>query len=337
MSISLKNQAFYLKTLLFLALSNFIAVNPVEAFSITFDNSGFEGTGSGGFTSWNTTGDTSVQSTFQTISPTAGSYQALITNSCPATAETLCQGSTSSDGRNDDDPRSVGAFNYSGNDQISADVKNPALQNFFGLSANDFSIAREGGSLSGFRTAKEGSGIYQDITIEISQSDVDSGMNAFQLSFNYAYLTNDGQSTLFGDQDFAFFTLGLYDSGTDTYTPTLNSGDAIEVLADSGDTLSSPTSDSFIYQDTNSYVPGNEYNYSITGLDAGTYTYRLGYGVVDVDNTGRSSALLLDNLQISQDVPFEFSPGLGLGIVFTLILADRVRRKTISLTCKNTQ
>ncbi|MDJ0745058.1 MAG: hypothetical protein QNJ32_17090 [Xenococcaceae cyanobacterium MO_167.B27] len=64
---------------------------------------------------------------------------------------------------------------------------------------------------------------------------------------------------------------------------------------------------------------------------------RLGYGVVDVDNTGRSSALLLDNLQITQDVPFEFSPGLGLGIVFTLIVADRVRRKTISLTRKNTQ
>ena len=302
---------------------------------MTFENTGFEGSGSGSFTGWDTTGDTTIQSTFQGTSPTAGSYQALITNGCPDTVETLCKNSTTNNPRNDDPSRGDGIFNFSGNDQISADTGTPDLQSFFGLGANDLSIARENSLISGLRTPKEGSGIKQDIQIVISAADVSSGMNAFTLSFNYAYVTNDGNNTVpgLGDQDFAFFTLGLYNSGTDTYTPTLNSGDPIEVLADSGSTLTDPSSDNFVYQDPTYHTTSNQFSYTVSGLAAGTYEYRLGYGVVDVDNTGRTSGLMLDNFQIVQDVPFDFSPGLGLVLVFILIVADRIRvsRKTKSL------
>lgn len=318
MAIYLKNQAFCLKTVLLIAISNFMAVSPANAFSVTFENAGFEGTGTGGFDGWSTTGDTSIQSTFQSISPTAGSYQALITNACPETAGTLCQTSTSGEARKDDFG-DAGTFNYSSNDQISADTGTPDLQNFFGLGANDLSIARENGSISGLRTAKEGSGIQQDITITITQADVDSGMNAFTLSFNYAFLSNDGTDSLFGDQDFAF--LSLYD--------TAGSPDDIIVLADSDQTLSDPTNSNFVYQDTEYHTVNNQFSYTVSGLAADTYTYSLGFGVVDVDNIDRSSALMLDNLQIAQDVPFKFSPGLGLVLVFIGILADRARRNCL--------
>ena len=317
MSIFLKNQAFCLNSVLLLALSNLFIVNPADAFSVTFENAGFEGSGTGGFDGWNTTGDTSIQSTFQSISPTAGSYQALITNACPETAGTLCQTSTTGEARNDDSFGSAGTFNYSSNDQISADAGTPDLQNFFGLGDNGLSIARENGSISGFRTAKEGSGIKQDITIAITQADVDSGMNAFKLSFNFAFLTNDGTNTLFGDQDFAF--LSLYD--------TAGSPNNIIVLADSDQTLSDPTNSNFVYDDTTYHTANNQFSYSVSGLAAGTYTYSLGFGVVDVDNIDRSSALMLDNFQISQDVPFKFSPGLGLLIAGGMIGCDLFRRR----------
>lgn len=339
MSISLKNKSFYLKTIVFLALSNFIAVNPADAFSVTFDNTGFEGSGSGSFDGWNTIGDASVQSTFQTISPTAGSHQGLITTGCSDTAGGLCTDSKTNGARNDDDFGSAGTFNYSDNNQVNASFGDPAnngtdeeafkLQEFFGLDDNGLSVARENGGVTGFRTAKEGSGIQQDVTIVISEADVANGMNAFNLSFNYAFLTNDETNTLFGDQDFAF--LSLYEK-----SPTSSPNDII-VLADSDRTLSDPGSGNFVYQDTEFHTANNQFSYSVSGLAAGTYTYSVGFGVVDVDNVGRTSGLMLDNLQITQDVPFDFSPGLGLGLMFTLIVADRIRvsRKAKSLRDSN--
>jgi hypothetical protein len=39
----------------------------------------------------------------------------------------------------------------------------------------------------------------------------------------------------------------------------------------------------------------------------------------------RSSALLVDNLTVEK-IPFEFSPGLGLGIVAVMFGCDRLRR-----------
>ena len=320
MFISLKNKACYVKSILFLALSNFIAVNPAQAFSVTFDNTGFEDTGSGGFTGWTTTGDASIQSTFQTISPIAGSYQALITNGCPGTAQTgVCFDSNNpSLARNDDHPTTAGEFNYSGNDQISASVQKPDLQTFFGLSGNDLSIARENGISSGNRTPKEGSGIKQDITIVISNEDVANGTNGFKLNFNWGFLTNDANNATAGDQDFAFFS--FYDTAS-------SPGDII-VLADSDNsTLPTPTADDFAYDNLNNYVANNQYTYSVGGLSAGTYNYSLGFGVVDVDNVDRSSGLLLDNFAITQDVPCEFSPTAGIALVLGLFGCDRLRRR----------
>lgn len=326
MFISPKNKSFYLKTIVFLLLSNFIGVNPVHAFSVTFDNTGFEGSGTGSFDGWNTTGDASIRSTFQSISPTAGSYQGLITNGCSGSAGGLCTDSGTNGARNDDKFGSAGTFNYSDNNQINGSFSDPAndgtdqeafkLQEFFGLGDNGLSVARQGGIASGFRTAKEGSGIQQDITIVISEADVANKMNAFTLSFNYAYLTNDGTNALFGDQDFAF--LSLYDKA--------GSPEDIIVLADSDQTLTDPTSNNFVYKDTDFHTANNQFSYTVSGLAAGSYTYSLGFGVVDVDNVNRTSGLMLDNLQITQDVPFEFSPGLGLGLMFTLIVADLARR-----------
>ncbi len=327
MSISLKNQAFYLKTILALAISNFIAVNPVQAFNVTLTNTGFEDSGdgmnTGGFTGWTTTGDASINSSFQGITPTADNYQALITNSCPTTAETLC--SSSGSPVIDDDPRAAGAFNYSGNDQTNAssqDIEKPTLQefelqSFFGLDNNGLSVPRENGTVTGFRTPKEGSGIKQDITIEISSDDVTKGTNGFTVSFNWAYFTNDGKNDMFGDQDFAFLSL---------YEPAVTSPDELIVLADSDATLTSPTSDNFVYQDTTYYTANNQFNYSVTGLPAGTYTYTLGFGVVDVDGPDRSSALLLDNLVVQQ-VPFEFSPSLGLILMAGFFGINYFRRR----------
>ncbi len=329
--MSFKNKSFCLKTIFLVAIGNFIAVNPVQAFSVTFGNTGFEGTGTGGFDSWNTIGDTSIQSTFQGISPTQNDYQALITNSCSASAGDLCTDSQTNGARNDDNPRATGTFNYSGNNQINASFSDPAnagtnqeafkLQDFFGLDENGLSVAREGGMISGFRTAKEGSGIQQDIQITITQADVDSGMNAFTLSFNYAYLSNDGTNTLFGDQDFAF--LSLYEK-----SPT-SSPNNIIVLADSDQTLTAPTTDNFVHQNTDFHTASNQFSYTVSGLAANTYTYSLGFGVVDVDNVDRTSALMLDNLQITQDIPFDFSPSIGLLIAGGMITGDLLRRRLI--------
>lgn len=326
MFIYFKNKSYCLKSVFFLAVINLIAVNPASAFNVTFTDTGFEDSGDGTFTGWLTTGDATIQSTFQGISPTNGAYQALITNGCPTTAESLCNSSTTGDGRNDDIPRSIGTFNYSGNDQVNAsfgeakgDTTNREafkLQEFFGLDDNGLSVAREGGINSGVRTPKEGSGIKQNIQITITQADVDNGLNAFNLSFNYAFLSNDGTNSLLGNQDFAF--LSLYD--------TASSPDDIIVLADSDDTLTSVSSDNFVNQDTTFHTTSNQFSYSVSGLAAGTYNYSLGFGVVDVDNVDRTSALLLDNLQITQDVPFKFSPGLGLSLAFCLIICDRIAR-----------
>ena len=323
MFISLKNKAFYLKTILFIILSNVIAVNPAQAFSVTFDNTGFEDSGdgndTGGFTGWTTTGDTSIQSSFQTISPISGSYQALITNGCPGTAQTgeCFDSNNPSVARNDDNPTTAGEFNYSGNDQISASVQKPDLQTFFGLSGNDLSIARENGISSGNRTPKEGSGIKQDITIVISNEDVANGTNGFKLNFNWGFLTNDANNVTAGDQDFAFFS--FYDTAS-------SPGDII-VLADSDNSnLPTPTADDFAYDNLNYYVANNQYDYSVSGLSAGTYTYNLGLGVVDVDNVDRSSALLVDNFNVQQ-VPFEFSPTAGIALMLGLFGCDRLRRR----------
>jgi len=63
--------------------------------------------------------------------------------------------------------------------------------------------------------------------------------------------------------------------------------------------------------DTTYYNTNSVYTESVTGLEEGTYSYRVGFGVVDVDSYDRTSALLVDNFSVEQ-VPFDFSPTLGL-------------------------
>jgi hypothetical protein len=171
-----------------------------------------------------------------------------------------------------------------------------------------------------FRTSKEGSGIYQNFTVTVTQADVDSGKNQLRLKFNWSYLTNDSTNSILGDQDFAFFT--LYDTASNTDSRTIN------VLDDSSGNISYPLDSGITnFQDTNTtrYSAGNQEIYDSSSLAAGTYNYRVGFGVVDVDGSDLSSALLVDNFNV-EEVPFEFSPGLGLGIVAVIFGCDRLRR-----------
>ncbi len=62
------------------------------------------------------------------------------------------------------------------------------------------------------------------------------------------------------------------------------------------------------------------------GLTAGTYNYRVAYGVVDVDSVDRSSALLIDDFTVQQ-VPFKFSPTAGIALVLGLFGCDQLRRR----------
>ena len=297
-----------------LTLSNLVFTNAANAFSVTFDdgsgnttnladfNTGFESQ----YTGWSTNGDTTVPSTFQNISTQSGIGQALITNSCGIGSQ--CQ---DKDGgiRNDDSHvnNTAGTFNYSGNDQINASVEADInLQSFLKISDNGLSIPAKlnGVEIPGvFRTPKEGSAILSD------KFTVDEG---FKFSFDWNYLTNDGASAL-GNQDFSFVTI----------TGTTSGGAPVEQvipLGDSSGSIPSTTSNNF------AEVTGYE-TYSATALEAGTY--RVGFGVVDTDNVDRSSALLVDDFNI-EEVPFEFSPALGLIFVSSIFSLNYLRRKVNS-------
>ncbi len=264
----------------FVTLSSLLAIDSASAFSVTFDNAGFEDQ----YNSWTTTGDTTVQSTFQGISPTAGTSQALITNACHD-----CIDDTNGNLlRNDDSGTTVSTFNYSDINPVSSTVDTPSLQNALKLDADALNIFVEDDTTvySNFsRTPKEGSGILSD-TFSVTG-------NSFTLSFNWNYLTNDGASS-------------------DTYSQ-------IDVLADSTGTIPPDVTNS-----TFDTVSG--YNTYTSGLlPAGDY--RIGYGVVDVDGVDRSSALLVDNLYITEEIPFEFSPTLGLLIVGGMVAGDRILKR----------
>lgn len=287
-----------------LTLSSLLTIDSAFAFSVTFNNAGFENQYDG----WTTTGDATVQPIFQNINPTAGSSQALITNACH-----YCVDGDSL--RNDDSGTKVSTFNYSNTNPVSSTVSVPSLQTALQLDADALNILVEDGTTSYrdfYRTPKEGSGILSD-TFTVTDGD-------FTLSFNWNYLTNDGANGDLGDQDFSFVTIYSVDgtgspinyyANSDTYTQ-------IDVLSDS--TGGIPTNTTNTTFDT---VSG--YNTYTSGvLPAGSY--RVGYGVVDVDGVDRSSALLVDNIQIQQEIPFEFSPTLGLLIVGGMIAGDRFRR-----------
>jgi hypothetical protein len=287
------------------AISNVLLINGANAFDITFSNGGFES----GTSSWSTIGDVTTNTGIDNVTPISGSNQAIITNAYKIEG-----------GRNDD---SGLTFNQSGTNPVDADTiannhTGQDLQTFLGLGINDLSIDRDP-VVSGFpRTSKEGSGIYQDLSFTVTADDVTSGNNSFEISFNWAYLTNDGQAgNGLGNQDYSFISI----------FNTENSPGEITVLGDSNQSITAPNaSNDYNHPTTTYYTAGNTYTQTVTGLAAGDYTYRVGFGVVDVDGYDRSSALLLDNFMV-RDVPFEFSPSLGLWLVGGILGIDRLRRK----------
>lgn len=324
-------------TLGLVAIANVALVNRVQAFSITnFNNAGFEDTNSGGnsVNGWSTIGDVTtigsgvvtseqtiinnvVQSSISNIDPIAGNGQAIITN-----AYNNLNGADRIDDVDDNmGPANIVNFNQSDINPVDADTDpgnndgEQDLQGFLGLNQNELSIAREPVIEGDVRTSKEGSGLSQTFTINISETDFNSGNNAFEISFNWAYLTNDGLDADMGNQDYSFFS--LYEQGA--------TDPGITLLGDSDRAIANPdTANEYNYGDTTYYQDGSVYTTQVTGLDAGEYTYVLGFGVVDIDGSGRSSALVLDNLGIKQ-VPFEFTPTTGIAIVLSFIGFNKLR------------
>ena len=317
--MSLFNQIKSLSLIAGVAVSGFVCgslvnIEPVVAFDVTFDNKGFESSVDiNNSTGWEGKGDVSVQNDSFQVDPVENDFQAVITTGRNSTV--------------DDPATSAGTFNFSGFDPVTAtsDDGADALQDALDLPTGALSIQRSGSADDDFfRTAKEGSAIYQDITVSFTQEDIDNGYNIFELDFNWAYLSNDGVvDPRLGEQDFSFFTV---------YNVTSPIGDrSIEVL-DSSDlaTINVPHSNGNDFQDVNTtYYDTNNIYTGYTSDPITTtepQTYRVGFGVVDVDGSDRTSALLVDNFGVRQ-VPFEFSPSAGIAFVFGLIGFHHLKRR----------
>ena len=323
---------FSIRAVSALSLFSFVlllAANPANAFSLDF-NTDFE---TGGLSDWDTTGDTSIQQTLTgTYNNAAKAYNAgtgnqlVLTTSCSSTAytptttgydNTECfntQDETAP--RNDDFNATVGTFNYSGNDLTDANAENSGttvpgateitnVQEFLDVSGNALDIVAQDGDtdIGGNRIAKEGSAAILNNTINAD--------NDFQISFDWNYLTNDGQDEFLGDSDYGFAVIYDETSEITTREPT--------VLADSNLTI--PT----ITADDDAYALLTEGEYVSEILPAGNY--KVGFGVVDADGVSRSSALLVDNFSV-REVPFEFSPATGIGLVATFFCLNRLRGKS---------
>ena len=289
-------------------ISHLILPNSVTAFSVTFDgsvdgNGSFESPIAGSQNKWNTTGDVTTTGTIDDISPTNLANQAIITTG-------YIEGNYAQPVGNRNDDTSL-TFNQSGTNPVNSDTNIHALQDHLSLSPEALSIPRVGGTLASTpRTSKEGSGMYQEFEVTL-----DTGETGFIVEFDWSYLTNDEPTTLGGEQDFGFWSLGQINGSTYTSafngTNTGNPNDEIIVLKSSGEPIINPPTVDNDYGRTYDYATNTRYSYSVDGLTAGNYTYRVGFGVVDVDGLDNSSALLIDNFDV-QAVPFEFSPGLGL-------------------------
>ena len=325
-----------------IAIGNNLIINSADAFSINTNagiaNGGFEQTidGENPTNGWSTTGDvtTIIENVVQAsggdtgfVNPVSGDRQAILT-----TAYDIPNGMNRVDDvRNTnglEGPAQSLNFNQSGTNPVDADTLDPTtedLQSFLGLETNSLSIDRNPQATNNPRTSKEGSGISQTFEIEITADDVTNGTNAFEISFNWAYLTNDGfdngSDGTFpgGNQDYSFFT--LYEENDNV------ANRQIELLGDSSGAIGDPLADNnYNSGNTEFYNTNSVYTQTITGLPVGTYNYTIGFGVVDVDGSGRSSALVLDNFGVRQ-VPFEFSPSAGIGIVFGFLGLNRLRRR----------
>ena len=326
MSIYLKNLIRISCIASLVGTINVIASNSAQAYSLSFSNGNFESstdTLSNG-TGWEGTGSTTIRGTYSGVDPFPNSpgntRQGVITTGCPSTIQSGECLDVDGDGqpRNDDSPTAAGTYNLLGQDQISASPETADLQQELGLSANALSIFRtiDGVTYDGTngnpvlrRTPKEGSAIFQDLTLD----DNGSNITDFVFSFDWDFLTNDGSGDL-GNKDFGFFSI---------------SGNGIEevfVLEDStGDISSLNSGDTNFATNTNTYATYTSEPLTLTNT-AGTY--RVGFGVVDADGVSYSSGLLVDNFTV-EEVPFDFSPTAGLGLVAGIFGFTHLRRKLL--------
>ncbi len=287
-------------TIVGLLFPSFFSTPLVAAFFVDFDNPSFENPlDFNDDDGWEGTGDTSIQNNTFQIVPVEGDFQVVIT--------------TGRHTVNDDLNTLISTFNYSDIDPVAAttDIDSYVLQKFVGLSTGALSINRNNSEDdTKFRTAKEGSAIVREFKFEFTQEDINQGKNILEINFNWAYLTNDSTDSLLGDQDFSFFT--VYDTSS-------NLNDHSLVVLDSSDGNINTPLDSEVntFQDVNTtyYDVNNLYTYQSSPFtQAGEYTYKIGFGVVDVDGLDRSSGLVIDNVEIRQ-IPFKFSPSFGLVLV----------------------
>ena len=169
----------------------------------TLNNGGFE---TGDFTGWSTIGDALVVSAPFGVTPTEGTFQALITNG-PGGIFGQFMGS------------------YSGVHSVDAFGVFAPLESFVGLPV--FSLSLLAKLLAGGGIAWEGSAISQTFTANAGSL----------LSFNWNYLTDDGYDYAFVALDGALIllatygsvspgsgTLFAYESGYQTFATTLTNG-----------------------------------------------------------------------------------------------------------------
>ena len=297
----------------FLSLGNLIAANSANAYTLTFSNGNFESSTSlDGTAGWTGIGSTEIRGAYSGVSP-YNTQQGVITTACPNSNSSFCGNS-----RNDDPSTTTGTFNLrtqDPQDQLTASPELANLQTQLGLSANAFSIPRKigsvtydgtGGNPALYRTPKEGSAIFQNITVNDVGNVTDT-----RITFNYDFLTNDGAGRL-GNKDFGFFSISGINGKGYGYKEVIP-------LEDSTSTTLGANSSNY-RTNTTPYQP-----YSLTRTLA-PGTYKVGFGVVDVDGSGFSSALALDNFN-AEAVPFDFSPTAGLGLVASIFGLTRLRRK----------
>lgn len=295
----------------FLGLGNLIAANSADAYGITFGGNGdFESSTSlDGTAGWTGVGSTNIEGTYSQVEP-YDSSQGVISTGCPSTAKTFCNPA-----RNDDPGTTIGTFNLQEKDQLSASPEIHKLQDSLGLSPNALSIPRKIGDVTYdgkndnppalYRTPKEGSAIFQNITVGSTGKPTDT-----RITFNYDFLTNDGAGRL-GNKDFGFVSISAING---------NGYKEVIPLEDSTGTIPTASSPTNYATNTNPYQ-----SRSLTKTLA-PGDYRVGFGVVDIDGSGYSSALAFDNFN-AQAVPFDFSPTAGLGLTASIFGLTRLRRK----------
>lgn len=257
--------------------------------------------GSGG---WTGVGSTQIGGTYSGVDYNS-TNQGIVTTACPSGDFTVCSGS-----RNDDPGTTTGTFNLQTQDQLSASPEIAVLQSQLGLDPNSFSVFRTingvtydgtGGNPVLRRTPKEGSAIFQQITVNNDGSPTDT-----LISFNYDFLTNDGAGSL-GNKDFGFISI----SGNGVNEVVVLEDSVGNITSLSGSDYATNTNPYQSIQLERSLAPGN---------------YTIGFGTIDVDGVGYSSALLVDDFAV-EEVPFEFTPATGIALVLGLLSWKKLRQR----------